>query len=531
MNHLSHRFSKAASDILGLARSKGSFGGATFAIAAATILGIWLTAVIFTATTHEFWRDEVRAWSLARAATSPLDLYGLLHDEGHPVLWYLLLYIGNSIVDTPVVLPVTSIIVAFAAVVVLILCSPLPFWMRGLFIFSALPLYEYSVMARNYGISMLLLFVGAVLYRNRAKHPFLLGLVLALLANSNVHSAILACLIAALWAWDIVVDQRTASAQGRGLPLYLPLAVVLAGVLLCAAFTWPSENTIVTAVHSKGGRDLAYASFDAVLRPHRTFSQIVPAALPPPMAFGLLYLAVFGLIHRPNLLMAALGGQIAFGVFFRVVYQGEYRHQGLFLIFILFLYWLFVQSIENGAMPRIKRLALNMGLYVAMPILILANVVKTPNAMCTDFRLEQSSSRAFGEFLNHSETYRDAVIVPEPDYFAESLPYYAKNSIYLPREHRFGTTVSFTTKANVRLSLGELLLAAREVKTRYGKPVLIMLGHKDLDNYESGEKKFSYNKVFSWNMGESADFSESTILVRKFGSAFTDENYSVYAVR
>jgi len=157
--------------------------------------------------------------------------------DGHPIVWHLLLYVGKSIADTPVVLPVTSIIIAFAAVTVFLFCSPFPFWIRGLFIFSALPFYEYSVMARNYGISMLLLFVGAVLYRNRAKYPLALAFSLALLANTNVHSAILVCLIAALWAWDTVVEQRTASVQGRGLSLYLPFAIVFAGVLLCAAFT------------------------------------------------------------------------------------------------------------------------------------------------------------------------------------------------------------------------------------------------------------------------------------------------------
>jgi hypothetical protein len=85
-------------------------------------------------------------------------------------------------------------------------------------------------------------------------------------------------------------------------------------------------------------RDLAYSLFGAVLRPEQTFSLIMPATLPPSVVAALLSLATFGLLHRPNLLLAALSGQIAFGVLFRVVYSGAYRHQGLFLVFILFLY-------------------------------------------------------------------------------------------------------------------------------------------------------------------------------------------------
>jgi hypothetical protein len=560
MNRLRHRVTKPLTIIPAVARSKDSFASANSAIVAVAILAIWLTVVIFTATRHEFWRDEVRPLSLVRAASSPLDLYGLTKYDGHPILWFLLLYIGNSIVDTPVVLPATSIIIAFAAVAVFMFFSPFPFWIRCLFIFSALPFYEYSVMCRNYGISMLLVFVGAVLYPNRAKYPLSLAFVLALLANTNVHSAILACLIAALWAWDTGVEQTTASVQKGRSSFYLPFAIVVAGVLLCAVFAMPRENTILTPIrHGISMRDLAYSLLGAVLRPEDTFSQIVPAMLPPSVAAALLYLATFGLLHRRNLFLAALGGQIAFGVLFRVVYPGEYRHQGLFLVFILFLYWLFAASLDNeamtrnkGSMTKNKKLMakkrrvvtenkgamtgtrpplFNAGLYVAVLILIAGNVAKTKDAVWADINQEMSSSRALGEYLNRSEAYRDAVIVPEPDYLIESLAYYAKNRIYLPREQRFGGTVSWTTEAKYRLSLGELLSVARDIQGRFGQPVLIVLGHWEVGRFGSAEKKYSYNKVFSWDTKESADFNESTILVGEFKSAYGDENYRVYAVR
>jgi hypothetical protein len=513
-------------------RAKDSVFSSKSAIVAVAILGMWLTVVVFTATRHEFWRDEVRALSLARAAVSPVDLYELTKFDGHPILWFLVLYIGKSMVDTPLILPITSIIIAFAAVAVFMFFSPFPLWMRSLFIFSALPLYEYSVMARNYGVSMLLLFVAAVLYRNRAKYSLLLAFVLALLANTNVQSAILACLIAAMWAWDMVVEQRMASVQVRSFSSYLPFAVVFAGVLLCAVFTMPRENAIVTSIrHSVGVQELLYSFVDAALQPQQTFSRIVPKTLPPSVAAALLYLAAFGLLHRPNLLLAALGGQIAFGVLFRIVFHSGYRHQGLFMVFILFLYWLFIESSTNGPMTRTKHLLFNMGLYVAVLILILGNIGRAKNNVWSDISRERSSSRAFGEFLNRSETYRDAIIVPEPDFLLESLPYYAKNMIYLPREYRFGTTVSWTTEANYRLSLGELLSIARGIKTRYGQPVLIVLGHWGVDEHKSGEKKYSYNKVFSWNTNESANFNELTTLVAQFKSAYGDENYMVYTMK
>ena len=134
-------------------------------------------------------------------AHSPLDLYHLIRYEGHPILWYLILYLGHSIVDSPLVLPIASIAIASAAVALFMLRSPFPLWLKALFLFSGLPLYEYSVMARNYGISMLLLFLVASLYRYRTTQWLPLAIGLGLLANTNIHATVLAFLLMLTWAW------------------------------------------------------------------------------------------------------------------------------------------------------------------------------------------------------------------------------------------------------------------------------------------------------------------------------------------
>jgi hypothetical protein len=133
--------------------------------------------------------------------------------------------------------------------------------------------------------------------------------------------------------------------------------------------------------------------------------------------------------------------------------------------------------------------------------------------------------------LNQTAAYRNAIIVPEPDYFIESLPYYAQNQIYFPREHRFGTTVSWTATADSHLSLSDLLATARDLKSRYSRPVLIVLGHFGIDPTIDGVKKYSYNKFFSWTRSDFTDFYQSTTMIVDYDSAFSDENYLVYALK
>lgn len=518
---------------LAAAQARDSIANRNFVVVAAALLALWLAAVLIIEGSHEFWRDEVRAWSLARAAASPLDLPGLLRTEGHPVLWYVLLWIGKSIVDTPLVLPIVSVSVAFAAMVVLMFASPFPIWMKCLFMFGALPLYEYSVMARNYGISMLLLFVAAALYRRRKSGSLWLAVALALLANTNVHSTLLVCLIAAVWTWDAVAALERRSPWSLLRSMGLPLMIAGAGVALSAAVAMPPRDSIVTPVYSLGPVDYLARLVDVIVRPEGYFLEILPVLLPLTIAGLMLYLPSAGLVYRPNLLLAGLGAQIGLGLFFNVAYPGFYKHQGLLLLFLMFLYWIALDAGGPAAAGKWRRRLFHAG-YVALAILLISGNLLRMQALSIDTRLDVSAGKAFGAFLNGSETYRDAIIVPEPDYLLESLPYYAKNEIYLPREHRFGTTILFTEASDSRLSLGALLRAARDLQSRYGRPVLIVFGHPDVPwdgtRQAAGEIDYSYNKSLSWTAGDLQDAARSLTLVAEFDSA-GDERYRVYAIR
>ena len=141
-----------------------------------------------------------------------------------------------------------------------------------------------------------------------------------------------------------------------------------------------------------------------------------------------------------------------------------------------------------------------------------------------------TSSKEFGTFLSDSTKYKDAILVGEPDFLLESIPYYASNEIYIPREKRFGTTVSWTTDAAPIISLGEVLEDAKEIKAEYHRPVLIVLGFYSLNESSDGRIPYSYNKIFTWTRAEFIKFHNSTTLVGEYTHALTDENYYVYEV-
>ena len=501
----------------------------------ALILFVWLAVVIFTAAHHEFWRDEVRALTQVRLSGSLAELYELTQYDGHPVLWFLFLSAGRLFTNSQLILPIISILVAFFAVALFLFYSPFPLWFKCLFIFSGFPLYEYSVMARSYGLTMLFLFISAWLYKTKKEHPLRLAFALFLLANTHVLAAILVIPIVFMWICDFYLEQRSNLRAYR--QLVLPLVIILAGFLLSLFWSFPRENTIFTSLPKQSPTEMIFALQSglktALLDPGRFFVRLMPFALPALVISALLYLTLIGLLGKPALFLAGFGSLLAFGAFFGIAYRGTYRHQGIFLVFLLVLYWLFLEAGRKDNPSSGNRLLFNLGFYGGLLALVLGNVILGYQAIRQDLDRQMSSSKAFGAFITGSAVYQNAVIVPEPDYMMEPLPYYAPQAVlYYPREGRFGEMVNWTTEAREHLSLGELLAAAKEIKKTEHKPVLIALGHFfDIQNEREGTEWYSFNKLFTWNNAEWQEFFKETSLVATFNAAISDENYLVFELK
>ena len=114
---------------------------------------------------------SVESCGLARRGSGALALQGEnvfamlkgIRGEGNPAVWYLLLRGAHALVARPEVLQIVALIVASAAILLLVLRSPFSLPLIALILVGPFAIFEYSVMARNYGISMLLLFLLATL--------------------------------------------------------------------------------------------------------------------------------------------------------------------------------------------------------------------------------------------------------------------------------------------------------------------------------------------------------------------------------
>jgi hypothetical protein len=236
------------------------------------LFGLWLAVVGALAWRHVIWRDEARALSFAIQGEDWIAMLRGLHGDGHPALWYFLLRSVHGITGRPEALGLVAFAVAAAAAWLIVWRSPFPRPLIGLILASHFFIYEFAVMARNYGIGMLILFVLAIAYPKCRGRGVALGALLFLLANCNVIATILAG--AFLIFWFVEILEETGPRWSPAMTHFaLNAAIAAAGAALCFATVYPTFNDAAVAAHPAGvGAATSSARSPIPRRPSNTCS-------------------------------------------------------------------------------------------------------------------------------------------------------------------------------------------------------------------------------------------------------------------
>ena len=170
-------------------------------------LVLYTAIIIFSAYHHEPWRDEAQLWLLTRDHGLLFMLDSISYD-GHPLLWPLLLHPFAALGFPYATMFIIHIVIAVACAFLFIWYSPFSKLTKICFIFSYFMFFEYSVIARNYSLSILLLFVIAIFYPHRFKKPLSYALLIVLLINTNVHSLFIGCSLICIYFIELIMEKR-----------------------------------------------------------------------------------------------------------------------------------------------------------------------------------------------------------------------------------------------------------------------------------------------------------------------------------
>ena len=189
---------------------------------------------------HEPWADEAQAWALSRDLSIPSLLFHFLRHEGHPALWYLLLWFPIHLGLPYSLFGWLSGAIAAGGIWVLLRYAPFPFYLRALLPFTFFLAYQYAIVARSYVLFPLLAFIIAHLYLRQK--PLAMAVALSLLANTSLHGTLIALAFAGLYANRLRKLNRTQRPPAQ--QLWSAAAIFFASILLVAICLWPTAGAL-----------------------------------------------------------------------------------------------------------------------------------------------------------------------------------------------------------------------------------------------------------------------------------------------
>jgi hypothetical protein len=492
----------------------------------------WLVLAVWFASRHIFWRDEVRAFTLALSGDNVVDMLRGVQGEGHPALWYLLLRGAHALVPVREVLPAVAVVAAAAAMAILAFRSPFRLSTLFLLMFGAAGLFEYAVNARNYGISLVFLFLVAHLYPRMRDRGIGIGLLLALLCNTNVPAVFLAASIMLFWLAELVSEDGL-----RWTPRLAHYAInggiAAAGALLAFFTVYPPANDAAVNQVPPNAADL----LPLLLDPAYAFPTLAPplvgaGAWVAPLLSLLILGSVIGLVRAPGALLSSLAAILAFELFYLFVYSGQYRHQALLLYYLATMYWL-VANGRGGAWPARWRMTERLGRIARFGWLGFLALLALQLPASIQLAIADSQGYKFGRARDLAdllvrEHLQRAILIAQPDVLLEPLPYYAENPLYFTREGRFGRVAAFSKKARVDLDLGQVLDRAAALQARSGRPVVLIMQQAPDPAAPLNRIDLGYLGTFSATSEQARRFLASTRRLAVLGPAISDESYSVY---
>jgi hypothetical protein len=429
------------------------------------------------------WRDEIQAWLLARDSNSVPNLFANLKYEGHPGLWHLLLMPLTRVSHSPTTMQALHLLVATSTIYVFARYSPFTTVQKLLFSFGYFPFYEYSIISRNYGLGVLLIFVFCSLFEKRYTNFLTISLVLLLLS----HTSVFALIITMVLFFGLLIDcfyfkQRYKVLESpNNSKIYGGFLIIALGILTAVLQLIPPADT---------GFAIGWNLKLNIAALKTALITLTDAYLPIPypdlhfwntrawMANSYLkYLALLSVcsfvvcsmisfVRKPFVFFIFVGCMFGLLVFFHVKINAGMRHTGfLFITFILsvWLYRCYAQT-NWSVLPFVQKreVLFSHGLTLILLLHVSASFV----AASIDYRYPFSMAKSVAEFINE-RGLNNWRIVGYPDNTTSAvLGYLGISEIYYPQGDRFGSYVRWDQNWNREIAEKEVVDKARELKAR-----------------------------------------------------------------
>jgi len=469
---------------------------------------------------HEIWRDEMRALSIVKASSSIFALMQNLKNEGHPLLWYFILFFGNQIIHSTILLKIASLTIAIVSMLIFMFYSPFSKVEKLFFMVGYFPLYEYSIMCRNYGLGMLLLFWILALIPKKEKNFLRISILLFFLANTSMLAWILTVSIFLYLGVELLLKEGKTTPTLRE-NIFIGSGIIFMGLFLSAFSMFPDQTTIATPLY-----DITFHQFiEQLLQSLISHGNIAQEIFAHRFSFpvsGLILILYIYFIRKPSLILFLFSNIMGIELLHRLIYPLAPRHFGFLFLAIISALWI------HNFKPYSQHAWKKKTIKIIFIFILFLQIDLGFQKILDDIRYPLSSAKAVGQWIRKNERFKDAIIIGEPEFLAEALPYYIPNSMYIPRENKFKKYTSFTRRNKKNFTLIALLENASLMTRKLEAPILYLDGHR---RPKKGTIHFGMNKTFRQGDKGLETLKKCGKLLHKFEDSRSDENFWLYQIQ
>jgi len=475
---------------------------------------------LFAVLHHEIWLDEAHSFLIAKASNSFLDLIHNSRQEGHPMVWYCLLWLLTKVTHDVFYMQLLHILISSATIFLLAYYAPMNKIKKVLFAFSYYFFFEYNILCRNYGLCILFVTVYCILICRSSKNYILIACVLGLLANTHFLGLILAgCL--ALTAALVLCNEESGGLKKAAQQLILPGCIFLLSCAVCIQHVLPEESSMFLkharpeffsvkkwsafTVISKGLFQFPYmdgSSWNTNIFTHYKL---------PGFALTLLVVivSVKAFFNKPASFVLFFSSVAAISVFFYTGIMHDYtvRHWGFIFLAFYAAIWLAEGMNQNALWQRIQQYPVpdfspstndtwrDRLLYSALIVQVAASAYM----FSWDYNHRFCTAKPLAEYIQKSN-YTDSLIIVSSFTSGPALSAYLDRPLYYPEYHGYGTYGIWSTWP-VFITYTELMQEVRSCRTKGHTQALLILNneiHEDSVRAfkEDEQLKIEYLKTF-----------------------------------
>lgn len=403
-----------------------------------------------------------------------------------------------------------SLIVAATAVWVFIRYSPFDNLHKFLFVFGYFLIYEYSVMARPYGVSLLLVFLFCLLFPKRKERFFALSLVVFLLSNSSPVGLIAGGACMGLLLFDSVFISKPHKPDRWQ---YMGFIVMAAGILISFASMAVGTQSNLYEMRPLGVKTLwrPYKAFAGSFFPFpQEFIQFLAgreATVDFRFWFRIVaFPSVFWLAIRFCKAMAKSAHALSFyilgsmGLFFlfAFAYSGSLRHHGFFFVFLIASLW--ICATERKEVLKSIRTALT----ITLSAHLLAGAV----AVASDNLFLFSNGKRTAKFIK-KEGLNDYTVIAYPGTKADAIMVYMKEiaTMFYPTMGKFTSFYDLgpQTLREDQVSVESVLQVAKDISGKSNRQTLLIL-NREVDKEGAAKYKLVPKGAFAGSIKDDESF-------------------------